>query len=238
MMPYRFYLDVYNAKNQLKHTMYSDEEYATSQKAQLAGVFTKLKIMVIQNCTSFKSPIEKKKLHKAYPKFMKHLKNKLTNRNWYSVQHANHSLLKNEIIHTNVKVWELSVDKQMSVGGIVMHPTSFTPFTFTNSGVMESIELNNISAEHIVDWSTITSSNVNSLITLISKHGTCHVTNASIYISGIEIGKGFLYYYIAIAENSINPSRIIHDTIQGDNHVLELLSSTEKQSYVACLLGD
>lgn len=246
VMPYRFYLDVYT-KNYavLDHTLYSDSNYPSSQKMQSLNIQTKKKIMIIEGCDSIRVPIEKGKLHKAYPKFITNL---IYNnyKNWYSDDVSRPEFLREKITHTDNHSWDSYLSnasnssyKLTSGNSLIICPTSFDEdgdFAFSNSGVVSLLVSNNLDHTNILDWDSISEEMVEKIVQLVDVYGDIYVKKSGSYSSGVVFGEGDRCYYVSTTSKQTNPGRLIHNSLTGFTDTLELLSWTGLKGYILCLV--
>lgn len=245
IMPYRFYLDVYKNNHVLNYTLYSDINYPSSQKLQNLNIQTKKKIMVIEGCDSIRVPIEKGKLHKAYPKL---ITNMLYNnyKNWYSDNVSRPEYLRERISHNDNHSWDIYLSnlsnvsyKLTSGNSLLICPTSFDEvgdFMFSSSGVISLLDANNLDHTNILDWDNITEEMVDKIIQLIDVYGDIYVKKSGSYKNGTLTNGSDRYYYISISSKQTNPGRYIHNSLTGSTDTLELLSWSGVRGYILCIV--
>lgn len=246
VMPYRFYIDVYTKDyTVLDHTIYSDSTYPSSQKMRSLGIQTKKKIMVIEGCDSIRVPIEKRKLHKAYPKFITNLRYN-SYKNWYSDAVSKPEFLREKITHIDNHSWDIYLGnvsnasyKLTDGNSLLICPTSFDvdgDFTFSKSGVVSLLGANNLDSTNILDWDSISEEMVEKIVQLVDEYGDIYVKKSGSYNSGIVFDEGDSFYYVSTTSKQTNSDRLIHNTLTGSTGTLELLSWTGLRGYILCLI--
>jgi len=246
VMPYRFYLDVYTKDyTVLDHTIYSDSTYPSSQKMQSLGIPNKKKIIVIEGCDSIGVPIEKRKLHKAYPKFITNMRYN-NYKNWYSNDVSKPEFLREKITHIDNHSWDSYLGNASNVSfeltsgdSLLMCPTSFDEdgdFAFSNNGVVSLLGANNLDSTNILDWDSISPEMVEKIVYLVNEHGDIYVKKSGSYNSGVVFGDGDRCYYVSTTSKQTNPGRLIHNSLTGSTDTLELLSWTGLRGHILCLV--
>jgi len=92
--PYNFYLKVYRSDNPHMWTLYSDKSYTDiSTDLKNSGVLSKKKILILEEYTNFRCPIEKQPLRKCYYKFKPFLAGDSRFSGWYTTSFRKDNLV-------------------------------------------------------------------------------------------------------------------------------------------------
>jgi LruC domain-containing protein len=240
IMPYRFYLDIYTKSyTNIDHSIYSDIMYPSSTKLKSLGVDNKKKILILEGCDNFKIPLEKIKLHKAYPKFITNLKYN-TFQNWSSYKYANKKLLKDEIVHTESYQWDQYLINKSNTcytygdnKAILLLPVKFddTLFEFNETGVLPVLQKNNFTEENLLKWENISQLGLTDyLIDFVKNYGHIYIRKGGDYT--ITVNDSEESFYLDISSN--NHSQPVHSSISGTSDVLNLLSGGNEILYTVC----
>lgn len=226
--PYNFYLKswfIQESQVKTRHILYSKNLYSdVPSSSSSLGIVNRPKILILENVTEFRVPIEKQRVSYVYHKYNSYLAGNNKFLAWYLPRYARENLLYPLVDAEDTHSWNNMMDytKNPSEKHYFTVPLEFgsSSYEWNDTEIQEELSNHGFNTTDILDWDDIdTSSRINEVVNMITNFGPHHVIKSGLYKTGEN--KNF---YVSITSLQTNPNRTVHATHVGTNETLELLS--------------